>query len=195
MTFANFILVIFLLLSLLVFVVLVLLMRQIKKDGRLPREKMSTLAGVLFIPCIIIFALIFKGISSWRADIQQENNKIKLESFVSGVYAPLTKSRRSLLNSLSSMNGLIRNVENMELEHPNHTEVIRHVKDQWGVAYKDLQQAYLDSDKEVRRAWIAHNTMDSQDVLVKFSKQAVQIESQLKQAEKNIRHIFIAFRM
>ncbi len=166
-------------------------MRQIKKDGRLPREKMSTLAGVLFIPCIIIFALIFKGISSWRADIQQENNKIKLESFVSGVYAPLTKSRRSLLNSLSSMNGLIRNVENMELEHPNHTEVIRHVKDQWGVAYKDLQQAYLDSDKEVRRAWIAHNTMDSQDVLVKFSKQAVQIESQLKQAEKKYQaHIY-----
>ncbi len=159
-------------------------MRQIKKDGRLPPEKMSTLAGVLFIPSIIIFALIFKGISNWRSDLQQENNKIKIESFVSSVYDPLTKSRRELLKSLASMNGLIRNVENMELEHPNHAGLIRHVKDQWGMAYKELHNAYLDSDKEVRRAWIAHNTMDSQDVLVKFSRQAVQIESALKKAEK-----------
>ena len=191
MTFANFILVIFLLLSLLVFAVLVMLMRQIKKDGRLPPDKMSTLAGILFIPSIIIFALIFKGISSWRADIQQENNQIKLESFVTSVYEPLTKSRHSLLNKLSSMNGLIRNVENMEIEHPNHAKVIRHVRDQWGIAYKNLHQAYLESDKEVRRAWIAHNTMDSQDVLVKFSKQAVQIESQLKKVEQNYQaHIY-----
>ncbi len=166
-------------------------MRQIKKDGRLPPEKMSTLAGVLFIPSIIIFALIFKGISNWRADIQLENNKIELESFVSGVYEPLTKSRRSLLKNLSSMNGLIRNVENMELEHPNHADVIRDVKDQWSVAYEELHKAYLDSDKEVRRAWIAHNTMDSQDVLVKFSKQAVQIESELKKAGKNYQaHVY-----
>ncbi|PID33734.1 MAG: hypothetical protein CR955_01065 [Thiotrichales bacterium] len=191
MTFANFILVIFLLLSLLFFVVLVLLVRQIKKDGRLPPEKMPTLLGVLFIPSIIIFALIFKGISNWRADIQQENNQIKINAFVSSVYEPLTKSRYTLLKTLSSMKQLLRTIDNMEIEYPNHADVISHVKTQWVIAYKDLHQAYLDSDREIRRAWIAHNTMDSQDVLVKFSEQAVQIESELKNAEKKYQtHIY-----
>jgi hypothetical protein len=174
-----------------VFVVLVLLIRQIKKDGRLPAEKMSTLTGVLFIPSIIIFALVFKGISSWRDDIQQQNNQIEIESFVSGVYEPLTLARQSLRNNLADMQALLREVDNMELAHPNHGDLIRHVKEQWQQGHVALYNVYKDTDKEVRRAWIAHNTMDSQDVLGKFSKQAVQIESQIKKAESTYHsHIY-----
>ena len=191
MTFANFIFVIFLLLSLVVFAFLILLMRQIKKDGRLPAEKMSTLAGVLFIPGIIIFALIFKGITSWRAEIQNEQDLLEVESFISDVYKPLATSRQILRNNLAGMNSLLQQVESMELEHINQSDLIRRVKEQWRTAYGTLYQAYTDTDKEVRRAWIAHNTMDSEDVLGKFSQQAVLIESQIKKAEKDYQaHIY-----
>ncbi len=185
MTFANFIFVVFLLLSLLVFAFLILLMRQIKKDGRLPVEKMSTLAGVLFIPGIIIFVLIFKGISAWRTEIQNQQNLLEVESFISDVYKPLATSRQLLRKNLADMSSLLREVESMELEHPNQSNLIQRVKEQWQMGYEALYQAYSDTDKEVRRAWIAHKTMDSQDVLGKFSRQAVQIESQIKKAEKD----------
>ena len=191
MTFANFIVVVFLLLSAVVFVVLILLMRQIKKDGRLPAEKMSTLAGVLFIPSIIIFALIFKGISAWRTDIQNQNDLFEVESFISDVYKPLATSRQSLRNSLAEMSRLLEDVESMELAYPNQSDLIRRVKEQWQLGHVALYQNYTDTDKEVRRAWIAHKTLDSQDVLSKFSGQAVNIESQIKKAEKDYQaHIY-----
>ncbi len=183
MTFANFIFVVFILVSIVVFIVLVLLMRQIKKDGRLPQEKMTTLAAVLFIPAVIVFALLFKSISNWRGDIRQEQNRVEIESFIASVYQPLTNSRTELRSNLLEMQTLIQKVETMELEHPNHIDLIRMVRLQWSLGHASLYKAYTETDKEVRRAWIAHNTMDQQDVLVKFSKQAVQIEAQIKKAQ------------
>lgn len=183
MTFANFIFVIFLFISIVVFVGLVALIRQIKKDGRLPQEKMSTLTALLFIPAIVIFALCFKSISNWRADIRTEQNQIKIESFISSVYPPLSSSRKKLRENLIEMQTLIEKVESMELAHPNHVDLIRKVRQQWALGHSSLYTAYIETDKEVRRAWIAHDTMDRQDVLVKFSKQAVQIEAQIKKAQ------------
>ena len=191
MTFANFIFVIFILLSLVVFGVLVMLMRQIKKDGRLPQEKMTTLAALLFIPSIVIFALLFKSISNWRADIIQEQNRVELESFIASVYEPLASSRIELRNYLLEMQTFINKVKAMELEHPNHIDLIRMVRRQWSLGHAALYEAYTETDKEVRRAWIAHNTMDREDVLLKFSKQAVQIESQIRKAQEEYQtHLF-----
>ena len=158
-------------------------MRQIKKDGRLPQDKMTTLAALLFIPALVIFALLFKSTSNWRADISQEQNRIKIESFIAGVYKPLADSRTELRSNLLEMQTLIQKVETMELAHPNHIELIRMVRQQWSLGHASLYKAYTETDKEVRRAWIAHNTMDQQDVLVKFSKKAVQIEAHIKKAQ------------
>lgn len=166
-----------------VFILLVLLMRQIKKDGRLPQEKMTTLAAVMFIPAIIVFALLFKSTSNWRADIRQEQNRIEIESFIASVYQPLANSRTELRNNLLEIQTLIQKVESMELAHPNHFDLIRMVRQQWSLGHASLYKAYTETDKEVRRAWIAHNTMDRQDVLLKFSEQAVQIDAQIKKAQ------------
>ncbi len=162
-----------------------MLMRQIKKQGRLPKDKMNTLAAILFIPTFIVFALIFKSISTWRSDIRQEQNRIEIESFITSVYEPLAHSRTELRNNLLEMQTLIRRVEEMEIAHPNHIDLLRMVRSQWALGHEALYKAYNVTDKEVRRAWIAHNTMDREDVLVKFSKQAVQIESQIKKAQSD----------
>ena len=160
-------------------------MRQIKKQGRLPKEKMTTLAALLFIPTLIIFALLFKSISNWRTDIRKEQNRIEIESFISSVYQPLATSRTQLRNNLLEMQTLIEKVQSMEVTHPNHKDLIRMVREQWSLGHASLYKAYTETDKEIRRAWIAHSTMDRQDVLVKFSKQAIQIERQIKQAQKD----------
>lgn len=183
MTFANFIFAIFIIFSIAIFIVLVLLMRQIKKQGRLPQDKMTTLAAILFIPSLIIFALLFKSLSNWRTDIRKEQERVEIESFIADVYKPLASSRQELRKQLLEMQTLINGVQSMEIAHPNHVDLIRMVRKQWSLGHESLYKAYTETDKEVRRAWIAHNTMDRQDVMVKFSKQAVQIEAQIKKAQ------------
>ena len=190
MAFANFILVVFLIVSLLILVVLVMLMRQIKKDGRLSQDKMTTLAAILFIPAILIFALVAKSISGWRADIQRDKELAQISQFVEGVYQPLAVSQRSLLSSFSQMQNLLKDSQSMGLEFPNHARLISAVTGQWKEGQTVLYTVYNDTDKEIRRAWISYNTMDQQDVLSKFSKQAVHLKNSILSAEKKYqRHI------
>lgn len=166
-------------------------MRQIKQDGRLPQEKMTSLAAILFLPAFIVFVLFFKSISDWRADIQEENNFAEIESFIVSVYKPLGNSRSELRKQLLKMQTLIKKIEKMELTHPNHIELIHFVKKQWSLGHASLYKAYTETDREVRRAWIAHNTMDKKDVLFKFSKQAVQIEAEIQIAQSDYEaHIY-----
>ncbi len=165
--------------------VLVVLVRQIKRDGRLPPEKMTTLAAVLFLPAILIFALVFKGLVDWRAEIAYEKNHIEIENFVRGAYEPLVDSQRELLVSLKEMRLLFNEIEELEITFPSHSDLIQSVKKQWRTSQATLYKVYEEADREVRRAWIAHKTMDSSDVLAKFSKQAVQLDDNIKKGKKD----------
>ncbi len=185
MTVANFIFIVFLIVSLLVFVVLVLLIRQIKKDGRLPAEKMPTLVMVLFLPAIVIYALVFKGIVDWKSEIEFEKNHIEIENFVIGAYEPLADSQRELLITLKEMQTLLIEIEALEIAFPSHANLVQKVKEEWYASRSGLYKVYQEADREIRHAWISHKTMDSSDVLAKFSKQAVQLNSNIKNAKKD----------
>ena len=162
-----------------------MLMRQIKKDGRLPPDKMMTLGAILFIPTILIFALVSKSISNWRADIQIEKERVEVSQFVQRVYKPLATSQESLVNSFAKMRFLLQQTKELERAYPNHAELISSVTTQWSDSQSVLYDAYDVTDKEIRRAWISYNTMDQQDVLSKFAKQAVHLETGIKKAEKS----------
>lgn len=164
-----------------------MLMRQIKKDGGLAPEKMTTLAAVLFIPALLIFALIAKNISNWRDDIQSKINQAEIAQFVSSVYSPLSASQTSLIHSFSEMRLLLIEAENMKASYPNHSELIGSVTKEWDDGQSTLYSVHTNTDKEVRRAWISYNTMDQQDVLTKFAKKAVQLDADIKQTQKNYR--------
>lgn len=185
MTFANVTFTLFLIISLLFFGFLILLMRQIKKDGRLPQEKMTTLAAILFIPSIIVFALIYKGLSGWRSDIQAEKESVKREAFVQSVYSPLADSQRSLLHEIAKMQSLLSSVEALQNNFPNHADLINKIRNQWRTGLGLLYRNYGDTDKQIRLAWIAHNRLDQQDVLNKFAKKAVVLTSKTQKAEKD----------
>jgi len=138
-----------------------------------------------------IFVLCFKGLSNWRADIQEDINATEIENFVIGVHKPLTISRSELRDQLLEMQTLIKKIEEIELAHPNQNKLIHFVKNQWLLGHGSLYKAYTETDREVRRAWIAHNTMDRQDVLFKFSKQAVQINARIQLAQSEYEsHLF-----
>ena len=192
LAFANFILIVFLVLALLFFVVLVLLLRQIKKNGSLPPERMPTLVAVLFIPSILIFALISKGITGWRADIQKQQEYAEINQFVASVYQPLAAAQVNLLHTFNQRQAKLKAAQNLEQEYPNHADVITDIIQQWGVGQKALLDAYKETDKEVRRAWISFNTMDQQDVLAKFAKQAVHLETNINKADKNYQQRLIS---
>lgn len=162
-------------------------MRQIKRDGRLPQEKMTTLAAVLFLPALLIFALVFKGISNWRSNIQFEKNQVEVESFVNNAYAPLSDSQQRLLITLQGTQALLRDIKQLEVEFPSHAELIQSVNQQWLSSHNNLYKVYENTDREIRHAWISHKTMDSRDVLAKFSKQAVKLNSNITNAKKDYR--------
>jgi hypothetical protein len=184
LTFANFIFAVFLLLSAIVVMVLIMLIRQIRKDGNLPEEKMNTVVALLFIPAIIIFALVFKGITDWRGEIQQQQERLEISQFVERIYTPLATSQQSLRDSFVQMRTLLREIDELEITYSNHAKMISTIRKEWSAAQLVLFNTFNDTDKEVRRAWIAHNTMDQEDVLAKFSKQAVYLEENLQKAER-----------
>ena len=164
---------------------LVLLIRQIKKEGRLAAEKMPTLVMVLFLPAIVIYALVFKGITDWKSEIEFEKNHVEVEKFVIGAYQPLADSQRALLITLKEMQTLLIEIEELEIAFPSHANLVQQVKQEWYTSRSGLYKVYQDADREIRHAWIAHKTMDSSDVLAKFSKQAVQINTTIKNARKD----------
>ena len=166
---------------------LILLIRQIKRDGRLPQDKMTTLTAVLFIPAIIIFALVYKGISGWRTDILLEKQTVERELFVKGIYPPLADSKNSLVLEFSNMRKRLEEADSMQASYPNHSDLIRKITEQWQNGQRDLYSIYEETDKEVRFAWIAHNRLDQHDVLTKFSKKAVLLEEKIKQSELKYR--------
>ncbi len=163
---------------------LFMLMRQVKKDGRLPARKRTVLAAILFIPAFIIFILVFQVITAWRANIQLQKERAELNTFVGSVYLPLVNSQNAILAEKRRMQALLKKVENLGFEHPNHEQLINQVIQKWMLGLQEYQQAYKDTDREIRRAWISYNTMDQQDVLGKFAKQAVRLDLKNKKAEK-----------
>lgn len=182
---------VFLLISITVFIVLMLLMRQIKKQNLLSKDKLTTLGMILFVPALVIFALIFKSLANWRADIRETQEQARIETFIAEVYQPLASARHALRKNLIETQQLIKEVEVLEQKHPNQLALLRLVRQQWTLGHKALYKAYTDTDKEVRYAWIVHNKLDKKDVLAKFSKQAVQLETRIKNAQSDYdKHLF-----
>ena len=194
MTFANFIFVIFLLVSLLIFVVLVLLIRQIKKDGNLSDKKVNKLSAILFIPAIIIFVFIFKQISDWRTDIRNEQEQLELNSFVETNHKPLLISQNAIQAERYKIQRILQKMESMVLEHPNHEQLIFKAIERWNRGLQELWNAYTDTSREIRYYWLLSKTKEGQDVKATFSKRAIALKTNNKKADKKYQKIIFSIR-
>ena len=182
---ANVVFIAFLLVSILIFGFLLVLVRQIRKDGQLSQDKLTRLTAFLFIPAILIFALVFYGISSWRGDIKHQQNRIEIEQFVNSVYKPLASSQQSLLQSVRHMHKLRDSIAPLRNEHPNHAEMLKNIASEWRDSEQTLYALYAETDKEIRHAWISYKTMNQQDVLDKFYTKAVKLNDKIEKLNRD----------
>lgn len=183
--FANVVLIAFLLVSVIIFGFLIVLIRQIKKDGQLSQDRLTRLTAFLFIPALLIFALVFYAISNWRSDIKHQQNRIEIEQFVKGVYKPLTISQQSLLQSVQHMRKLRDSIAPLRDKHPNHAEMLKNIASEWRGSQQTLYTLYSETDKEIRHAWISYKTMNRQDVLDKFYTKAVKLNDKITKLNRD----------
>jgi len=185
MMFANVSFILFLILSVVVFGFLTLLVRQIRRDGQLSEDRLKRLTALLFIPAILIFGLIFYGLSSWRAEIKAQHSRAEIAQFVTRVYKPLGDSQASLLQSAKDMRLWLEAIERLRGEFPNHQTLIKQIETEWLASQKRLFQLYSDTDREIRHAWISYKTLNQQDVFDKFYTKAVHLNNKIAKVNKD----------
>lgn len=183
--YANVVLIAFLLVSVIIFGFLIVLVRQIKKDGQLSQDRLTRLTAFLFIPALLIFALTLYGISSWRAEIKHQQNRIEIAQFVNSVYKPLAASQQSLLQSIQHMRKLRNSLAPLRDNHPNHAEMLKNIASEWRSSQQTLYNLYTQTDKEIRHAWISYKTMNRQDVLDKFYTKAVKLNDKITKLNRD----------
>ena len=183
--FANVVLIAFLLVSIIIFGFLIVLVRQIKKDGQLSQDRLTKLTAFLFIPVLLVFALALYGITSWRADIKHQQNRIEIQQFVNSVYKPLSRSQQALLQSIQHMRKLRDSISPLRDKHPNHAEMLKNIASEWRTSQQTLYNLYSVTDKEIRHAWISYKTMNQQDVLDKFYTKAVNLNDEISKLNRD----------
>lgn len=168
-----------------------MLLRQIKKDGRLPTKKRNTLSVILYIPAIIIFALVFKQISDWRSDIKRQNKHAEIYNFANSVFPKLVTSQKAILEERNKMLLLLQKVQNLGVEHPNHIVLIDKIIEQWERGLKELKDAYKETDIQIRLGWISYKNGDDKGkkyVRTEFDRKAAQLYLKNQNAEKKYRN-------
>ncbi len=185
MMFANVSFILFLIISIVVFGFLILLVRQIKRDGQLSQDKLKRLTALLFMPAVLVFLLIFYGLSSWRAEIKAQQTRAEIAQFVTRVYKPLGESQESLLQSARGMRRWLDGIERLRGEFPNHQKLLQQINTEWLASQKRLFQLYSDTDKEIRHAWISYQTLNQQDVFDKFYTKAVHLNNHIEKVNKD----------
>ena len=185
MMFANVSFIIFILLSIVIFGFLALLVRQIKHDGQLPEHKLKQLTALLFIPAILVFGLVFYGLSSWRTEIKAQQTRTEIAQFVTRVYKPLADSQASLLQSAKDMRLWLDAIDRLSGEFPNHQALIKQIETEWLASQKRLFKLYSDTDREIRHAWISYKTLNQQDVFDKFYTKAVHLNNAISKVNKD----------
>jgi len=183
--YANAVLIAFLLVSVIIFGFLIVLVRQIKKDGQLSQDRLTRLTAFLFIPALLIFALALYGISSWRAEIRQQQNLTEIAQFVNSVYKPLATSQQALLQSIQHMRTLRNSISPLRDKHPNHAEMLKNIASEWRGSQQTLYNLHTQTDKEIRHAWISYKTMNQRDVLDKFYTKAVNLNDKINKLNRD----------
>ncbi|MCK5901640.1 MAG: hypothetical protein KAG28_00710 [Cocleimonas sp.] len=182
---------IFILLSLLLLVAWYFLVKKFRSKSKLPSEQFFLLAmGLLFST----FYLIYRGstyVNNQEYTTASPVMSEKIQAFTLDVYKPLVLSRNKVTNEINSMNVLLDDIDSLVDEHPRHSALLLDVQKIWRKGVVDLQKLDKVIEKEVRHAWIAHDTMNQKTVDAKFSREAVLLDKRIKKGLKRFRKLII----
>lgn len=181
---------IFIILSLALLFGWYLLVKKIRSKTQLSSELLFLLSMALLF---IVLLLIWRGSNiadGWKSGPSLEVDE-KIHSFTLNVYKPLVFSRDKVVAEIKDMNILLEDIDDLIDDHPRHVNLLLNVKETWGSGVYQLKKLQKSVDKDVRRAWIAHDTMNQKTVDAKFAKQAVKLDKRVNVELKKFRKLIL----
>ena len=170
--------------------------KKIRRDKPdMPTEKLIliALASLFFI----LFATwhVSKSIegTQWKGlDLGFNNeNQEEIHDFTLKVYKPLVFSLEKVDAEIKDMKILLDDVDDLIGEHPRHAVMLTHAKKTWHDGAYELRKKQKLIQKDIRRAWIAHDTKNQQTVDIKFSREAVKLDKRMNLDLKAFRKLII----
>jgi hypothetical protein len=157
-----------------------------------------TAVGLLFILLFILWHIFanFEGIQ-WKgwdfasSGIFSSDNKEEIHNFTLKVYKPLVHSLDTVDTEISDMKTLLSDIDDLIDEHPRHASMLINAKKTWSDGLYELRKQQKEIQKRIRRAWIAHDTMNQETVDTKFSREAVKLDRRINHDLNKFRKLII----
>ena len=173
---------------------------------RMRRKNPDMSTEQLFLTAIALLALLlfslwhvsgsvagveWKGVDFGTRNIFNSNNTEEIHNFTVKVYKPLVHSLEAVDTEISEMNVLLSDIDDLIDEHPRHSSLLIRAKKTWSDGAYQLRKQQKEVKKKIRRAWIAHDTMNQKAVDTKFSRKAVKLDKRVNRDLKTFRKLII----
>lgn len=167
--------------------------RRNKPD--MPTEKLILIALASLLFLIFSIFSVSNSIESTQKkglDLSFNNeNQEEIHDFTLKVYKPLASSLEKVDAEIKNMNILLEDIDDLIDRHPRHAVMLSHAKKTWQDGSDALRKKQRLIQKEIRRAWIAHDTKNQQTVDIKFSREAVKLDKRMNLGLKKFRELII----
>lgn len=153
---------------------------------------------------IALASLLFILFSTWHVSNSIEGtewkgldlgfnneNQEEIHDFTLKVYKPLTASLEQVDSEINTMKVLLEDIDDLIDEHPRHSIMLSHAKKTWQEGAYTLRKKQKLIQKDIRRAWIAHDTKNQQTVDIKFSREAVKLDKRINLDLKQFRELIL----
>ncbi len=167
-----------------------LLVKKIRSKTNLSTELLFLVSMVLLVITLLFIWHGSNVMGGWKKGSSLEQDE-KIQGFTLSVYKPLVFSRDKVVAEIKDMNVLLEDVDDLIDEHPRHADLLLKIKNIWSSGVYQLKKLQRSVDKEVRHAWIAHDTMNKKTVDAKFARQAVKLDKRLNVGLKKFRKLIL----
>ena len=176
-----------------------LIIKKIRHDKpEMASEKLFLIAIVsLFILLFTIWRvsgstndLQWKGWNSGGSLFSTENQE-EIDEFTRKVYQPLFYTLGTVDEEVNDMHILLEDINGLIDEHPRHSSMLIKAKEIWKEGIYTLRKEQKEIKKAIRRAWIAHDTMNQNTVDTKFSREAVKLDKRMNSDLQKFRKLII----
>jgi hypothetical protein len=172
--------------------------KRIRRTSDMSSESLFLIAVALLLALLFAIWRIsgsFEGIQ-WKgwdkgSSLFSVDNREEIHNFTLKVYKPLVYSLDTVDAEISDMHTLLDDIDDLIDDHPRHSTLLIQAKKTWGDGLYQLKKLKKVVKKDIRRAWIAHDTMNQQTVDTKFSREAVKLDKQLNKGLKQFRKLII----
>ena len=188
---SGIIFILFIILSIALLVGWFFLVKRLRSKTEMASEQLFLVAMALLIAIVFILWKVSSGVgANWGGS---SNPKIdqEVQQFTARVYKPLVFSRQTLVAEISDMNELLDDIDDLIDDHPRHARLLIEIQSTWSKGVYKLKKLNKEIDKDIRRAWIAHDTGDTEAINTKFARDAVDLDKNINKELKTFRKLIL----